>query len=74
MDRLTSALPQDNPYFDKDRICQTPGAVFATTISARLVCVSVAMPFPLLLNEKASMKLEHDLHIAVESVMKEYFK
>lgn len=74
MDKHHSTDDQYNPYFDKDHVCQTPDAVFTTSVSERLVCVSVAMPFPLTLDRDNAMKLEHDLHRAVEGVLSAYFK
>jgi hypothetical protein len=53
--------------------CQTPGAVFHTTIKPKLVAVSVDTPFALPLTEAEAVLLESNLHNAFELVLSRYF-
>jgi hypothetical protein len=53
--------------------CQTPGAVFRTSVTDRAVSVTVDLPASLGLSEDEAVLLEANLHNAVELVLARYF-
>ncbi len=54
-------------------ICQTPGAVFHTTINKKTVSCTVDLPTPLNLTESQAQLLDSNIHNAMELVLAPYF-
>lgn len=56
------------------RKCQTPDAIYHFNITDSGVNCSVDIPFKLNLTEQQAVKLENELHDALEAVLKQFFK
>jgi hypothetical protein len=55
------------------RKCQTPDAIYHFNITDSSVNCSVDIPFKLNLTEQQAVKLENELHDALETVLKQFF-
>lgn len=53
--------------------CQTPGAVYSTSITPQALAVEVQLPVPLDLTEAEAELLENLVHNAMELVLRPYF-
>jgi len=53
--------------------CQTPGAIFHTSIQPNCVSVTIELPFKLQLTEEEAFVLETNLHNMTELVLAQYF-
>lgn len=53
--------------------CQTPGAIFHTKISAKVISCVVDLPKKLNLSEKEAKILDSNIHNAMELVLAPYF-
>ncbi len=55
------------------RICQTPEAIYHFAIKDATVASTVDLPFRLELTEDQAIRLEDELHDALENVLKQFF-
>lgn len=55
------------------RICQTPEAIYHFAIKGATVASTVDLPFRLKLTEDQAIRLEDELHDALENVLKQFF-
>lgn len=60
--------------YDPNHKCQTPGAIYSSTISGDTVAMSVRLPFDVNLSEDEALRLEAELHYAMESVLAKLFR
>lgn len=54
-------------------VCQTPGALFHSSIQPRSISISVDLPIALVLSEGEAELLDANLHNALELVLARYF-
>lgn len=54
--------------------CQTPGALYETSIDIDGVAIGVVLPFKLELSDEEAALLEANLHNAIELVLVPYFR
>jgi restriction endonuclease len=70
---LADLLVEKKAY-DKDHVCETPGAVYSTTIHDEGLTIHVKLPKKIDIPEDAGKELEVDLHYAIEKVLRKFWK
>jgi hypothetical protein len=70
---LADLLVEKKAY-DKDHVCETPGAVYSTTIHDGGLSIKVKLPKKISISDDAGKELEVDLHYAIEKVLRKFWK